>query len=243
MGGRGTDVAREAAALVLLDDEFASIPRARALGRGIWANRKHAVAGGSAIHVTRAALSLLPVLLGWPLLLLPMHVILIELVIDPACSIVFEAESAQPGVMQRRPRPPGEPMFGTTLVAFGIVQGLGLLAAVLAVRAAVAASGAGEGAMRAAAFATLLLGNLALIWTNRSRSRSLLALLSVPNAAVVWVTSLALAALLLVLTLPAARRLFRFDPIPPEVAGWCALACVACVGWFELLTRTKLART
>jgi Ca2+-transporting ATPase len=172
-----------------------------------------------------------------------MHVILIELVIDPACSIVFEAEPGQPGLMQRRPRPPGEPLFGRTLVVFGILQGLGLLAAVLSVRAVVAASGAADGVIRAATFATLLLGNLALIWTNRSRTRSLVELLRVPNAAVVWVTTLALAALVSVLTLPAARRLFRFDALAPGVLGWCVLAGVACVAWFELLKRTRVGRT
>jgi len=243
MGGRGTDVAREAAQLVLLDDGFASIVNALALGRRIWDNLKHAMAYVIAIHVPIAALSLLPVLLGWPLLLLPMHVILIELVIDPACSIVFEAEPGQPGLMQRRPRPPGEPLFGRTLVAFGILQGLGLLAAVLAVRSVVAASGASDGGVRAATFATLLLGNVALIWTNRSRTRSLFALLRVPNAAVVWVTALALSALGLAVTLPAARRLFRFDALAPQVLGWCVLAGAACVAWFELLKRTRVGRT
>jgi Ca2+-transporting ATPase len=228
---------------VLLDDGFASIVNALALGRRSWDTLKHAMAYVIAIHVPIAALSLLPVLLGWPLLLLPMHVILIELVIDPACSIVFEAEAGQPGLMQRRPRPPGEPLFGRRLVAFGILQGLGLLAAVLAVRATVAASEATDGVIRAATFTTLLLGNLALIWTNRSRSRSLFALLAVPNAALAWVTALALSALALVITLPAARRLFRFDALPGQAATWCGLAAIGCVAWFELLKRTRVGRT
>jgi Ca2+-transporting ATPase len=145
--------------------------------------------------------------------------------------------------MQRRPRPPGEPLFGRRLVAFGILQGLGLLAAVLAVRAVAAASGATDGVIRAATFTTLLLGNLALIWTNRSRSRSLLALLSVPNAALAWVTALALSSLALVVTLPAARRLFRFDALPGQALTWCVLAAIVCVAWFELLKRTRVGRT
>ena len=243
MGGRGTDVAREAAQLVLLDDEFASIVNALALGRRIWDNLKHAMAYVIAIHVPIAALSLLPVLFGWPLLLLPMHVILIELVIDPACSIVFEAEPGQPDLMRRRPRPPGEPLFGRRLVAFGILSGLGLLAAVLLVRAVTAASGAAEGAVRAATFSTLLLGNLALIWTSRSRSRSLFELLSVPNAALLWVTALAFAALSVALAAPSARRLFRFEPVDPVILAWCVVAGIGCVLWFELLKRTRVGRT
>jgi len=196
-----------------------------------------------AIHVPIAALSLLPVVLGWPLLLLPMHVILLELVIDPACSIVFEAEPAQPGIMRRPPRPPGEPLFGPRLILFGILQGLGLLAAVLAARGFALRGGADDGVARAVTFATLLLGNLALIWTNRSRSRSLVALFRVPNAALGWVTGLALLALGLALSLPQSRRLFRFDPIGARELGVAVVAAGLCVAWFELLKRTPAGRT
>jgi Ca2+-transporting ATPase len=242
MGGRGTDVAREAAQLVVLDDDFASIVGALRLGRRIWDNLKHAMAYVIAIHVPIAALSLIPVVLGWPLLLLPMHVITLELVIDPACSIVFEAEHSQPDIMRRRPRPPGESLFSRRLMAFGLLQGFGLLVAVLFVHHEAMARGLGEAAARSLAFTSLVLGNLALIWTNRSRSRSIFALARIPNAALGWVTALALGALVLALVLPSARRLYHFAPVTGANLVPALVAAVACVAWFELLKRTPIAR-
>ena len=111
MGERGTDVAREAAALVLLDDDFTSIVRAVRLGRRIFDNLRKAMAFLLAVHVPIAGLAVLPVLLGWPLILLPVHIVFLELIIDPACSIVFESEPEDRNVMRRPPRPFGEPLF------------------------------------------------------------------------------------------------------------------------------------
>src|SRR5512143_3281321 len=111
MGGRGTDVAREAAALVLLDDDFSSIVRAVRLGRRIFDNLKKAMAYIFAVHVPIAGMSLVPVLFKWPLVLLPLHVVFLELIIDPACSIVFEAEGEESGIMRRPPRRADEPLF------------------------------------------------------------------------------------------------------------------------------------
>ena len=106
MGGRGTDVARESSALVLLDDDFSSIVQAVKMGRRIFDNIKKAIAYIFAIHVPIAGMSLIPVLLQWPLVLLPVHVVFLELIIDPACSVVFEAESEEADVMSRPPRNP-----------------------------------------------------------------------------------------------------------------------------------------
>ena len=106
MGGRGTDVAREAASIVLLDDDFGSIVRAVRLGRRIYDNLRKAMGYILAIHVPIAGLALLPVLLGWPLVLTPMLIALLELIIDPACSVVLEAEVEESDVMRRPPRRP-----------------------------------------------------------------------------------------------------------------------------------------
>jgi Ca2+-transporting ATPase len=115
MGGRGTDVARESSALVLLDDDFSSIVQAIKMGRRIFDNIRKAIAYIFAIHVPIAGMSLIPVLLNWPLVLLPVHVVFLELIIDPACSVVFEAESEEADVMSRPPRNPQERLFSRRL--------------------------------------------------------------------------------------------------------------------------------
>src|SRR5580765_4637910 len=116
MGGRGTDVAREAASLVLLDDDFSSIVQAVRMGRRIFDHLQKAMTYIVAVHVPIAGMSLLPVLFGWPLALLPVHILFLELVIDPACSVVFEAEAEEADVMHRPPRKGGEPLFGRRLL-------------------------------------------------------------------------------------------------------------------------------
>ena len=130
MGQRGTDVAREAADLVLLDDRFVSIIGGVRLGRRIFANLRKALTYVTAIHVPIAGLALLPILMGLPPILYPMHVILLELVIDPVCSLVFEGEPSERHAMEKPPRPATEPLFGTSQIVLGFVQGAVVLGAV-----------------------------------------------------------------------------------------------------------------
>ncbi|MDP3616420.1 MAG: HAD-IC family P-type ATPase, partial [Rhodoferax sp.] len=124
MGGRGTDVAREAASLVLLDDDFASIVRAIRLGRRIFDNLRKSMSYILAVHVPIAGVALLPVLLGWPVLLFPLHIAFLELVIDPACSMVFENEPSESDVMKRPPRNVNTPLFAGMTLVFALLQGL-----------------------------------------------------------------------------------------------------------------------
>ena len=232
MGGRGTDVAREAASLVLLDDNFASIVRAVRLGRRIFDNLRKSMSYILAVHVPIAGMALLPVLLGWPTMLFPLHIAFLELVIDPACSMVFENEPSESDVMQRPPRNVSTPLFGGMTLLLALLQGLGALAVVMAATV----WGAGqlaEGATRAFAFATLVCTNLALIFSNRSRAGSLWASLRVPNRTLWIVASAALALMALALYLPWLARLFVFEPLP---LGYLTAALglgLASMLWFE----------
>ena len=117
MGGRGTDVAREAASLVLLDDDFGSIVRTIRLGRRIYDNLRKAMTYITAVHVPIGGLALLPLLTGLPLIFGPVHIAFIEMVIDPVCSMVFEAEASESDVMKRPPRPATSLLFSRALVA------------------------------------------------------------------------------------------------------------------------------
>lgn len=224
MGGRGTDVARESAALVLLDDNFASIVAAVRMGRRIFDNLKKAMTFIFSVHIPIAGMSLLPVLFKWPLALLPVHILFLELIIDPTCTLIFEMEQDETDIMQRKPRRLAEPLFGRDMVLTGLIQGLGVMAIVLSIYTSMLYNGFGEGEARMLAFATLVIGNLGMIFANRSRSRSILQTLKNPNPALWWVTGAALGFLALVLSVPFLRTLFNFAPLHSWEAGLIAIA-------------------
>jgi Ca2+-transporting ATPase len=213
MGGRGTDVAREAAALVLLDDNFASIVAAVRMGRRIFDNLKKAMAFIFSVHIPIAGMSLIPVLLDWPLALLPVHILFLELIIDPACTVVFEMEEDEPGIMKHPPRKLNAPLFGRSMVLSGLIQGLGILAVVAGVYTFALNDNLSAGEARMFAFVSLVIGNLGLIFANRSHSLSILQSIRIPNKALWWVSGGALFFLALVLTIPGVRDLFQFAPL------------------------------
>ncbi|HET8667237.1 MAG TPA: cation-translocating P-type ATPase, partial [Terriglobales bacterium] len=235
MGARGTDVAREAAELVLLDDAFSSIVAAVRLGRRIFDNLKKAMSYVFAIHVPIAGLALVPVLLRWPLVLLPVHVVFLELIIDPACSIVFEAEPEESDVMERPPRQPQQPLFDNRTLVVSLIQGFSVLVIVLAVLAAAHLRGESESNTRALTFTTLVISNLALILVNRSWTRIVLATLRSPNPAVWWVVGGAVVVLATVLYVPWFRDLFRFSQLHAGDLIICTMAAGLSVLWFEAL--------
>ena len=242
MGGRGTDVARESAALVLLDDDFSSIVQAVRLGRRIFDNIKKAIAYIFAIHVPIAGMSLIPVLFKWPLVLMPVHILFLELIIDPACSTIFEAEQEEANVMQRPPRNPREPLFSRRTVGLSVLQGLGVLAIDLIIYAIALYRGQSGNEARALAYTTLIVANLGLILTNRSWSRTIIETLGTPNKALWWVVGGATVFLGLVLYVPFLRDLFQFDYLHPNDILLCLAAGTLSILWFEALkffTRRK----
>ncbi|RPI35634.1 MAG: cation-translocating P-type ATPase, partial [Nitrospiraceae bacterium] len=235
MGERGTDVAREAAALVLLDDDFSSIVRAVRIGRRIFDNLKKAMAYIFSIHVPIIGLSLLPVLFGWPLILLPVHIVFLELIIDPACSIIFEAENEERDIMRRRPRNPKEPLFGLRSIGISLLQGVSVLAIVATVFVIALYRGLGELDARGLTFTTLVIANLGLIFSNRSWSRTILSTLRSPNPALWWISGGTLLFLGLILYTPFLRQLFHFSKLHPIDLLICFSAGAVSILWFELL--------
>ncbi|MDP2983158.1 MAG: cation-translocating P-type ATPase [Candidatus Latescibacter sp.] len=235
MGGRGTDVARESADLVLLDDDFSSIVQAIRLGRRIFDNIKKAVSYIFAIHVPIAGMSLIPVLLQWPLVLLPVHIVFLELIIDPACSIVFEAEHEETDVMKKPPRKPEDRLFSRSTLFISILQGISVLAIVAAVYAVSLYRGQGENEARALSFVTLIVANLGLIVTNRSWTRTFLETLRSPNTAQWWVFGGAAVFLGLALSVPFLMELFRFNVLHFNDILICLGAGSISIAWFELM--------
>lgn len=240
MGARGTDVARESASLVLLNDDFSSIVSAVKLGRRIFDNLQKAVAFVIAAHIPIVALSLIPVMMGWPVLLMPVHILFLQLIIDPVCSIVFEAEPEEADVMQRPPRSPDARLFDHELLQRGFMQGSVLLVIVLAIFGFALYRGLGADEARALTFATLVLASIGLIFTNRSRSRSAFATLRSRNVALWWIVAGAVIGLSLILFLPVLSELFSFGKLDPVELVFCLFAGFTTFGLFEAF---KLVRT
>jgi P-type Ca2+ transporter type 2C len=236
MGKRGTDVARESADLVITDDDFASIAAGVRQGRGIFGNLRKAMAYIIAVHVPIVGMSLIPVFVtSWPLVLLPVQIAFLELIIDPACSVVFEAEEIDPTIMEQPPRGPGEPMFGGRVLTIAVLQGCSMLAAVLGVYLWNVLTGRPDEVTRSVTFATLVLGNLALILVNRSwhlpvwrtfRERT--------NHTLKWILSAAVVLLVVILSVPSVRRALSLGPV--SLTDWLIAIAASCIGvmWFEI---------
>jgi Ca2+-transporting ATPase len=216
MGGRGTDVAREAASIVLLDDDFGSIVRAIRLGRRIYDNVRKAMGFIFAVHVPIAGLALLPLVVGLPLIFGPIHIAFLEMVIDPVCSLAFEAEPDEEDVMRRKPRASDEPLFSWSLVGWSVLQGgltLGLVGAIFVIASQ---RGLPEDEVRALTFFSLVLSIVSLILVNRSFSTSLVAAFRRPNPVLLWILLTVAVVLGLSLLWPTAAALFRFGPLHPD---------------------------
>jgi P-type Ca2+ transporter type 2C len=232
MGARGTDVAREAAALVLLGDDFASLVTAVRYGRRVFANLRKAIAFVLAVHLPIVGLSIVPLLLGWPMVLMPVHILFLQLIIDPACSIVFEAEPLEADAMRVPPRRPDARLFDAQVLARGLVQGSGLFGIVLlAYLIARSATGSDETA-RALAFVVLVLSNLALIHVNRTWTPGRDS--TRPwNPAFGWIVSATCVLLAVVLWLPAVSALFAFTTPSTTLLLTGAALCLAALAWFQ----------
>ena len=226
MGKRGTDVAREAAGLVLTRDDFSDILGAIGQSRRLFDNLAKAVVYIVAAHIPIAGLVILPLILGWPEVLRPAHVAFLEIVIGPLCSLAFESLGAEPDLMRRPPSPATKPLFSLRVFLIGTVQGATLLTctAILygwAQRVGLPADGA-----RALAFCTLVLGNLALMLNNRATARQR----SKTDEKPAWLAITAtLAMLLLALKWPLLRRLFDFGPL--GISGWAIALLGAIAVW------------
>jgi len=233
MGARGTDVAREAAALVLLNDDFGSLVTAVRYGRRVFANLRKAIAFLVAAHVPIAGLSILPLMLGWPMLLMPVHILFLQLIIDPACSVVFEAEPLEADAMNSPPRQADARLFDRQVLTRGLWQGSGLLLILLGVFA-ISRGWSGSDAMaRASTFSAMVLSNLALIFANRRWSRIALPGRGATNLAFGWIAVATIAWLAVVLGFPQISGLFSFEQPTPAMLMLAVAAAAVSLLWFE----------
>ena len=224
MGRRGTDVAREAAGLVLLDDDFASLVATIRLGRRIYDNLRKAMSYALAVHIPIVGMALLPVLFGEPLLLLPAHIMFLQMIIDPACSIFFEAEPAAGDIMQRPPRQANQPLFGGKLLTGSLLQGLVAFAVTSTIYAWAISRGLGEDTVRALVFIAMVTENIALVFSNRSLGMSWQGAWSRKNPVLWWIVLGGSAGLALVSSVPVLRELFHFSGDAAHMLGFGVLA-------------------
>lgn len=230
MGGRGTDVAREASAIVLLDDDFGSIVKTIRLGRRIYDNLRKAFEFIVAVHIPLAGLALLPLLLGLPLILTPIHIAFLQLVIDPACSIVFEAEEEESDVMQRPPRNPESALISPKRIVWAVLQGLIVFAILAWVFIRAAHTGMADPDLRALVFTLLVLINIGLILVNRSFKASLVRAFLKPNRSL-WILICSITTLLAITVFwHPAQLLFKFGRLHWDDLTLCTIA-----GFFSLM--------
>lgn len=240
MGERGTDVARESAGLVLLDDDFSSIVAAIRLGRRIFDNLGKAMGYVLAIHLPIAGMSLLPVIfVKFPILFFPIHIVFLELIIDPACSIIFEAESEEKDVMDRPPRNSNEQLFSSQKILISVLQGLSVLIIISAVYGIALYLGKRDDEVRALTFTTLIVANLGLILTNRSWTRTIPEMFKCTNKALIWILVFVVVFLGLVLFVPFLRNMFHFSVLHFNDLMICLTAGVASILWFEIFKMIK----
>jgi len=235
MGERGTDVAREASSLVLLNDDFSSIVAAVRLGRRIYDNLKRAMGYILAVHVPIAGMSILPIFFGLPVVLLPAHIAFLELIIDPACSTVFESEKEDRDIMKRPPRALRQPMFDFKTVLISLLQGLGVLAATFALFIFTIKSGRSESEARSFVFTSLVLANLMLIVINLSWSKNIHKIFMSANKILFMVFTGAVICLLVVLYVPFFTNLFHLAPLNLKDFMLVGAVVLVSLAWFEIL--------
>jgi Ca2+-transporting ATPase len=241
MGGRGTDVARESAAIVLLDDDFGSIVEAIRMGRRVYTNLKSALVYLFSVHIPIAGMAILPAVFKLPLVLLPAHIALLHLIIEPASSLAFEVEPASDGIMSLPPRDPKEPLFNRGLWLPSLVRGTSILVALLSVFLIALWRGQGEADARALVFTTLIISNLILIFVSRGSKTTLIGkLTSMRNHIMEWLVVGSLVLLGLVLYIPSLRDVLRFSFLHWVDLAICVGVGTVCVLWTELLPRRWL---
>ncbi len=236
MGQMGTDVAREASDLVLTDDDFTSIVGGIRQGRGIFDNMRKAMAYVISVHVPIVGMALLPVFVAdWPLVLLPIQIALLQLIIDPACSIVFEADQIDPEIMDQKPRTIGAPLFSKKTIVIAGLQGLGVLIAVATVFLVEISHGHSDEEIRSATFAALVLSNLLLLLINRSWRLSAFETLKVrKNPTLKWILIAVAILLVVMLSVPVIQRALGFGQMTLAEWGLAIGASVIGVSWFEV---------
>lgn len=235
MGKKGTEIAKSAASLVLLEDDLHGMVLAIAMGRRIYDNLRKAIRYIISIHLPIVLVVLLPLLLGWPYvhILMPLHVIFLELVMDPTAAVAFENEPAEPNLMQKPPRNAEASLFSWNELGVSLLQGAIITAGVLGMYQWALYQGLPETGVRSMVFATMVFANLFLTLANRSFDFALPQTIRYKNPVLPIILAISALVLLLILYLPWLSKLFGMEPLSITNLAWCLLAGFSSVVWFE----------
>ncbi|RXF69498.1 cation-translocating P-type ATPase [Arcticibacter tournemirensis] len=236
MGQRGTEIAKSAAALIIADDDLSKMLDAVAMGRKIYANLKKAIQYIISIHIPIIGAVSLPLFLGWiyPNILTPVHVIFLELIMGPTCSIVYENEPMEKNTMQRPPRP-----FSTTFLLWhemsvSVIQGLAITMGILFVYQLNVRLGGDEASTRTMVFTTLIISNIFLSLVNRSFYYPLTSSFNNRNYLMTAALSVTVVLLVIILYVPLVAQFFKVIPLSFEAISICLATGMVSVLWFEL---------
>ena len=236
MGQRGTDVAREAASLIITDDDFSSIASGIRQGRRIYANLRKAMSYVIAVHIPIFGMALIPVFVSdWPLVLLPAQIAFLELIIDPACSVVFESEEADPRIMNEKPRGLNEKILNKNLFTTAVIQGLVVLGGTLATYIWALSTTRSDDAVRSITFATLMIGNISLILVNRSRTLTMFTTMRLrKNRSIKWIMLSSISILILIFNIPWLQKAFNLTSLNMNEWVIAIVTGIGSVMWFEI---------
>lgn len=235
MGQRGTDVAREASSLVLLNDDFSSIVKAIQQGRQIYDNLQKAIIYVVAIHIPIAGAVFIPLIIGEPPLLSPIHILFLEMIIDPSCAIVFEAEQAESNIMKRPPRNPNQKIFDLTNLSMAIIQGIGLMFIVMSLYVGLLNWGYSIEFATTISFGSLVLGNLFLVIVSRSQHTHIFNILKKVNSAQYWIIAITICSFLTFTLIPYLKERLRFSELTIEGGFIILFSSLLGLIWYETI--------
>jgi Ca2+-transporting ATPase len=241
MGGRGTEMAKEAADLIITDDNLDKIAVAVLQGRKIYNNLKKAIRYIISIHIPIIFTASLPLLLGWkyPNIFTPIHIIFLELIMGPTCSIFFEREPPEENLMVKKPRSPKQNMFSAGELMISIVQGLIITFGLLVQYYYYMVNDYSIEYTRTTVFATLILCNIFLTFSNRSFEEPITKTIRYKNNLVPYILTISLVFLFSILFITPFRTIFQLTPIGAYSFAVCVLVSGLCTGWFELFKSLK----
>ncbi len=244
MGKRGSEIAKDASSLILTDDDFGKMVDGVAMGRKIYANLKKAIQYIISIHIPIILTVALPLFLGWmyPMIFTPVHVIFLELIMGPTCSIVYENEPLEKNSMIQKPRPITKTFFNLKELTISIFQGLAITAGTLFIYQVAVHKGYSEDMTRSLVFTTLIFANIFLTLVNRSFSLSVFATLRNKNILLRIVIITTLALLAMILYIPSFSSFFKVASLNGMQIGWTIVTAFVSVIWFEGYKMVKRGR-